>query len=248
MTRRLKLVAGCAMLAVAACSGPQNSEDASHIAAHGQDADPASDKVAYLSQLMLMRGHLHSGASLYAAGDVEGATVHMKHPEDELYADLLPAFAAWNASGFATQLQALAASVENGGAVAQVDAGLAAVNAAIDAAADAAAPTPKDLLLASAQALQVAGEEFDMAVRDGKIVNAREYQDAHGFMTTALAWIERTETSDPAVREALDAARGQVVLALAVAPDVVPPEIVTTQSATILEAAAAIEQAAATLR
>lgn len=240
MRRTLKLFTVCAMLAVAACNSSPAEDQSMHQAAHGAQADPATDKITWLSQLMLIRGHVHSGAALYVAGDAEGGAVHMKHPEDELYADLQPAFAAWGATGFADELRALAASVEGKEAQEKVKADLVAVQKAIDAAADAANPTPKELLLASAATLRTAAEEFDLAVKDGKIVNAREYQDAHGFMTTALTWLDRVEAPD----EVTKAARSQVEAALSVAPDVVPPAEVTTKAETISDAAQKIEELA----
>lgn len=240
--RGLKLLAGAAMLALAACGGSQGDEHDTHTSTQGEAADPATDKPAYLSQLMIVRGHLHAGTLLYTAGDREGAAVHMKHPEDELYADLEPVFAAWGARGFASELQALAASVEGGAALGKVETDLAAVRAAIDAAADAAQPTPGEVLLAAVVALRTAAEEFDLAVEDAKVVNAREYQDAHGFMTTALEYLNRIESTDAATQGALAAAREQAALALAVAPGVIPPEQVTTQSATIYGAAKRIEE------
>src|SRR5690606_14752630 len=77
-------------------------------------ADLSQDDAAYLAHLGLVRGHLWVGVQLYNAGHKGMALTHMKHPKDELYADLEPAFEARNEAGFADVLSALAAAVEAG--------------------------------------------------------------------------------------------------------------------------------------
>lgn len=271
MARKLKLLTGLSTIALAgaaltACGGGEGEtqtaaapdDHAGHrmATAEGEGeggvgegegagaADAVTDAPAYLSQLMLIRGHLKAGATLYAIGDAEMAVMHMKHPEDELYAGLRPALDARGAQGFEAELRALAASVEGGASLEQVETDLAAVHAAIDAAADAASPTSKEVMLAAAQTLRVAGEEFDIGVVDGEIVNVHEYQDAYGFMTTVIDYLARVRAPDGATDAALGEAREQAALALEVAPGVVPPETVTTKSSTIYGAAARIEIAA----
>ncbi|GAB4517106.1 MAG: hypothetical protein Kow00133_01300 [Amphiplicatus sp.] len=229
------------------------ADHGAHLAAEGEGgegegegegataADPATDPVAYIHQLLLIRGHLEAGASLYAAGEQAMAATHMKHPEDELYAGLAPAFDARGADGFAGELQALAASVANGAPAGEVEADLAAVKRAIDAAAAAAEARPAETLLAVAALLRTAGEEFDIGVKDGAIVNLHEYQDAYGFMTVAVETLAALDGGGGAADEAIAQAREQAALALAVAPTVIPPEPVETESSTIYGAAARIE-------
>lgn len=204
-------------------------------------ADLATDPVAYLHQLFLIRGHLHAGASLYAAGEQAMAATHMKHPEDELYVGLAPAFEARGVNGFATELQALATSVANGAPADQVEAGLAAVKRAIDEAAAAAQASPAEILLAVAALLRTAGEEFDIGVKGGTIVNPHEYQDAHGFMTIAVETLSALDAGGGKTDEMIAQAREQAGLALAVAPTVIPPESIETKSSTIYGAAARME-------
>ncbi|MBB5519401.1 hypothetical protein [Amphiplicatus metriothermophilus] len=235
----------------AAESGP--SDHGAHLAGEGEGgegegegegaaaADPATDPVAYLHQLFLIRGHLQAGAALYAAGEQAMAATHMKHPEDELYAGLAPAFEARGVDGFAGELQALAASVANGAPAGEVEADLAAVKRAIDAAAEAAQASPAETLLAAAALLRTAGEEFDIGVKDGAIVNLHEYQDAYGFMTAAVERLAALDGGGGAVDEAIAQAREQAALALAVASTVMPQEPVEARSSTIYGAAARIE-------
>lgn len=244
MMRGLILSSALAMT-LSAC-GQQAEHSPAHQTAEAA-ADFSTDKPAYLAQLMLIRGHLQAGAALYAAGEAAMAATHMKHPEDELYAQLKPALPAWGATDFAGALQALAASVEGRAAASQVETDLAHVRAAIDAAADASNPSARELLLASAATLRTAAEEFDIALTDSAVTDVHEYQDAYGFMTTTLEYLNRFESTDPAVQTALVTARAQAALALAVAPSALPPAQTASRAETIYVAAAQIEAAALAL-
>lgn len=211
------------------------------------EADLTVDNVAYVAQLMLMRGHLQAGVALYEAGEQAMAATHMKHPQDELYADLLPAFEARGFEGFADALDALAVAVKGGAPEPEVEMKLAAARAGIDAAVARANAGPRETLLAAAEVLRTAGEEFDEGVDNGIVVNAHEYQDAYGFMTTVVDYLGRYDagggTADAAVAQARDIA----ATALQVAPGVMPPKRVTTSSATIYAAAARLESIAQAL-
>ncbi len=201
----------------------------------------ATDNAAYIQQLLLMRGHLQAGYALYAAGDQNMAATHMKHPQDELYAGLLPAFEARGYAGFADALDALAVAVKGGAPANEVEAKLAAARAGIDAAVEGANATPRETLLAMAAVLRTAGEEFDIGVKDDIIVNTHEYQDAYGFMTTVVDYLGRYDGGAGDVDEAVGAARAHAATALEAAPSVIPPEVVTTSSETIYGAAARVE-------
>ncbi len=149
--------------------------------------DALTDDAAYLTQLGLIRGHLNVGVDLYREGEEEASATHMKHPEDELYADLLPALEARQAPGFAEQLAALATAVEQGQPVAEVDAAYEDLLAGISRAEQAVGePSPAVLGKLIVGLVQVAAAEYDIAVGpDGQLENAHEYQDALGFVRIA---------------------------------------------------------------
>ena len=65
--------------------------------------------------LGLVQGHLIAFRELHAAGEMDMAATHAKHPESEIYAALAPAFAARSKPGFADELSALVAAGEEGG-------------------------------------------------------------------------------------------------------------------------------------
>lgn len=204
-------------------------------------AKAAEDKVAYLSALMAIKGHLTSGAELYKSGDAAGAASHMKHPKDELYAALEPAFKKFKQRGFAKELEALSASVDSGEALGVVLEKQNAVFASIDSHMAAAAPSVKDSLLAVSALVQMAGQEFDQGVKHGSVVSVHEYQDAHGFLAVAVSTLGLLKTSGGDEDAAVAAARDQAALAFAVAPSVAPPDLAASDSSTIYGAAARIE-------
>lgn len=88
-------------------------------------------KVAILTALGLVEGHLWVGLATYRASQAEEAKTHMKHPGDELYADLEPLLTAQGLPGFAEELTALAEAVEGGGPPAEAEAAYQALHVTI---------------------------------------------------------------------------------------------------------------------
>ena len=202
---------------------------------------------AYLTQLALMRGHLNVGLDLYRSGVQQAAATHMKHPEDELYAALVPGFEARGAQSFANELGALAKVIENHGSVEEADAAYENVLRAIGSAEEAAGPVDAATLGQVIHGLvQTAAKEFDIAIDKGVVVNAHEYQDALGFvrvaqdMATELANL--TDKTD-----VVDDIRAQLDAIAPIWPGVVPPERLETDPAVLYGTAARIELAALAL-
>lgn len=266
--RRLKLLTGLSTvaftgaLALGACGGDGEGEGANTRSApadqsgegegegqgseaEGEGAKSAvADKAAYLSQLMILRGHLKAGALLYAAGESGLAAAHMKHPHDELYVTLKPAMEAFGATGLDAELTGMSAAVEGGMPADAVDGAFRSVEAAARRAEAAAAPAIKDKLLASALTLRQAGVEFDEGVKDGAIVNAKEYQDAYGFIVAVVEMLGTVEGANPAEKDAVELARDQAALALGATPGVLPSAPLAGLSSAVYSAAARIEIAA----
>jgi len=264
MSRRIKLfsslptLALSSALALTACgSEGESAEDAGgseHQALidgefEGGESEGASvisgEKPSYIAHLILIGGHLKAGTTLYEAGDPGMAAMHMKHPQDELYADLLPIFSKFGAKEFDAELNALAAAVKGGEPGDIVVAAFRDAKTAVNNAIVAADPSIKEILLAVVQVLQTAGEEFDIGIAsDGSITNIHEYQDAFGVMVTATELLTQLDGSLKNEKAAIAVAREQAVLALAAAPSPLPADIVTTKSSIIYSAAARIEVAA----
>ena len=53
-----------------------------------------TDSVSYVYELSLIRGHLWVAERLSMTGYLDHAAMHAKHPEDEIYSDLVEVFEA----------------------------------------------------------------------------------------------------------------------------------------------------------
>jgi hypothetical protein len=161
----------------------------------GIATDAETDEVAYMFLLGQIEGHIRVGAELFQQGQAEAAKTHMKHPGDELYDAMNNAFAARKITGIAHQLEAMTAIVETGKSKEALAASMKEFTAAIRAA------HPKNIEAATAARvagllLQLAANEYDQGVADGKVKQAHEYQDAWGFVRSARALIENLSTSE----------------------------------------------------
>lgn len=186
---RLAAALFAAALAVTACGG-DDEPDAQ--APDGQMAearpDAATDDREFLTQLMLLRGHVRAGNRLYRLKLPEQAVAHMKHPQDELYAGLLPAMEARGAPGFADALQQMADAVAAGKPAKEVGGLHRALTKAVTQAARTGAPkaTALDYLHVAARLTRIAADEYAAGVRDGEMAELHEYQDAWGATRIAI--------------------------------------------------------------
>lgn len=158
----------------------------------------ATDDVAYLTRLGLIRGHLAVGMELYENGAHEHAKSHMKHPADELYSTLAPAFERRDSSGFAAELETLADLVQQDGEDADIEDAYAALLDAISAAesrVDARASGVGVQGAVAVNLLDEAAREYGIGVADGHIEEVHEYQDAYGFTRVAIDYARRAEAA-----------------------------------------------------
>ena len=172
--------------------------DASGEGGESGGAVAGDDRIAYLLDLALVEGHMQVGVALYKAGDAEAAKPHMKHPKDELYADLEKRFAEMKVGGFAEELDAVAKAVESGAAAADVDALMAKLLKEI-AELRGGALTGAEAAQTVTLLVRHATEDYAKGVKDGKVVAAIEYQDAWGFVQAAkqlLASLSKQERDE----------------------------------------------------
>lgn len=217
----------------------------------GHTASLAQDDAAYLTQLGLIRGHLNVGVDLYRNDHAAVAQTHMKHPGAELYTALKPALAARNAAGFADELEMLAARVEARAPLAEVEAAFATVQKALDAAAASvsARNDPALQFRVVVALMRAAAQEYAIAVVDGRMENAHEYQDALGFtrvaehLVTAVATAHDDAAPDP-VAEAVSVAHRQLEGIQDLWVGLVPPEQLDRDPARLFGATARVELAA----
>lgn len=203
------------------------------------------DSVALLTGLGLIEGHLRAGIALYKEGEVDQAKTHMKHPQDEIYTALLPLLEKAGAEDFSTDLTKLATAVESGAKAEEVDAAFADVAHEIAEAREKAGGGEAAEGAAIVAILRQAADEYAIGVKDGKIVELHEYQDAWGFVETSRALLTHMAGEEDAKEKAFGekslAALDEAAVAL---PSVLPAEG-TLGDATALNAAAATVELAA---
>lgn len=232
-------VASTATAPTSAAEGGEGGEGGE--AGASSNANVAEDNALYRTYLGLMRGHLHVGLQLYRDGAQEAAATHMKHPKDELYMKLLPGVEARGAEGFADELSALTNTVESGQPVADADTAyqdvLTAITNAEAAAGEADTAVLGQVIL---QLVKTAAEEYDIAVEDGQLINAHEYQDAMGFVKVASD-LNQQLRENGANDELVQLIDEQLTVVQPAWPALIPPQQLDTDPSLLYGAAARIE-------
>ena len=219
----------------------QNSEAGDMAEASEVDADDA----AFLTLLGLVEGHLRAGIELYRQGASDMAKTHMKHPGDELYVELEPALAARSLDGFAEPLERLAVTVEGDRPVADAEAAFAAVLSGINRTREAADAALGAKLGSVTSLVRIAAEEYEIAVKQGRVADPHEYQDAWGFVQAAKALMGGlSQTDRQRLRQGFDDIAAELDGLDVAWPSIVPPESVTTDAALLWASADRIERAA----
>lgn len=185
----------------------------------------ATDDVAFLHRLGLIRGHLHAGHALYINGYANMAATHMKHPRDELYAGLVPAIEARGFQPFDDHLTALKDAVESGADGDEVTEAWREIDEAIETIERGVNASAADELRAVADMLETAAEEYAIGVVDGVVDNEHEYQDAWGFMQISLERVGQIAATTDVERSAT-AQAGVIISSLAdLWPELAPVEV-----------------------
>lgn len=213
----------------------------------GEGADSvnlASDDIAYLAHLAFMRGHLYVGYELYKAKHLDHAKMHMKHPKSELYTDVEPVFAVRGSQGFDKELSALANAVESNASNDVVSDAYADLISAI--ARNEATVKGKSLLANArlklvSEILREAASEYAIAVVDGEMQNAHEYQDAYGFTIIAKNIVTTIASESEDVNQVKQSALVLIESLSGHWPSLMPPETLATKANAIYGVAAKIE-------
>ena len=207
-------------------------------------SDPPSEVLEdedYLLQLGLMRGHLLVGDALFALGERDAARTHSKHPADELYLGIEPAFEALGLDGFAAQLAAHSDAVNSGDEAAVAEA-YATLTAAMAAAEEAVELSHRLAARVIVLLLREAAREYALGIVDNQPANVHEYQDAYGFTQVALAWSRRAaESGDDAARRLFGRMAETLEALDDMWPSLTPPMRVEQSAARLYGAAAQIE-------
>ncbi len=209
-----------------------------------------TDDTAYLTQLGLIRGHLAVGYALYRRDLPLLSETHMKHPREEIYASVVPAFDARGCDGFASDLTSLTEAVTARVAHEEVAAVYEGLTANI-ARCEQAAGTNDPAVLAKVieNLLRNAGVEYQVGIVDGAINNLHEYQDAWGFTQVADSWARSRAFTDSASAAAVAAQLQDIIAGLeGLWPSLNPERGVDGDAAQIFGAAARVQIAALPLQ
>lgn len=197
MLRRPDLMIILLAMTLGACDGPtaQTGEPVpvaagSGTAAHEMATLPPEHRVAF------MAGHVVAGLALYRAGAADEAAPHLLHPVSETHA---AERAGIEALGFdATPFEAVSAALEQGRDAAGIEPMLAAAEANIALVRQNAGGDPAGII---DYLMDTTEQEYAIGVRDGRIADAGEYQDAYGFSVVALQIAPRL--AEPARSDAM---------------------------------------------
>jgi hypothetical protein len=175
----------------------------------GAGVKAADDQPDFIAALGLVEGHMRAGIALHKSAqdksaEADAALVHLKHPADELYVSLKPMLEARKAKGFAAELEAVSAAISAKATPAEVDALFEKMKIAVAASrGEGEAVSAHAMSTAVLILLRTAAAEYAIGVVDGKVKDAKEYQDAWGFVQTAksimadISKLEREEHPEP---------------------------------------------------
>lgn len=149
----------------------------------------AQDDVNYMTTLGLMKGHLMVAKELLDEDKPEEAEPHIGHPVEELYGDLEGQLAKRNVEQFKPTLNKLNDTVKSAPkapeVASQYEQAMQKIDIAIAALPEEQRRSPQFALPVINRILNVAGEEYEAAIAEGKFVEIIEYQDSRGFVLYA---------------------------------------------------------------
>lgn len=205
-------------------------------------------KAEFVKNLTLVDGHLIAGQELYKANAHDAAKTHMKHPRSELYSKLAPGFKEFGAPRFDATLEKMANAVAQGKSASEVDQAHQHVATDIERTRSRVQLSTKVRLQALAQVLREAGVEYADGVKDGKIVNAHEYQDAYGFIKAGMRLLDTASPSALVEKQAIEQARRVLINLSEKWPPLISEGPVRLNASEIFGAVSQLELAASSLK
>lgn len=172
------------------------------ISEHQPELSPLMDMPpdqGFVTQLLLMQGHLDACRTLFDAGIRNQAFAHCVHPLDELYDDLALQLDDRGLPGFGAELRAVVEVLRANDSPAEFAAAAGRATAAIDAAlvgVDESARNAPDFVVAVVTGLLRAAErDYQASLADGQVANVIEYQDSRAFLGRARRLVEAGRAS-----------------------------------------------------
>lgn len=132
-------------------------------------------------RLAFMSGHVEAGLALYRAGEPGMAAPHLAHPVSETHASEREGL---DALGFDAEVfLEVSNALKNRVAASDIEAQLTTAETNLADLADRAGGDPKEIIHFL---LDTVVEEYGIGVRDGRVTDPGEYQDAYGFTVIAM--------------------------------------------------------------
>jgi hypothetical protein len=154
----------------------------------GSTVATPDDQAKFIADLALVEGHMRVAVELYKLGKGEAASVHIKHPADELYASLKPMLEARKAKGFAEELEALSMAIHQKAAAESVNQLFERMRASIVVARGEGEMVSAHSMAAAVEILlRSAIADYAVGVIGQDVKVPKEYQDAWGFTQAARA-------------------------------------------------------------
>jgi hypothetical protein len=119
----------------------------------------------------------------------------MKHPGDELYDDLKLHFEEMKVPGIGAELAEIAKIVEGGATAEDAAAAFQRFLAAVKASRGGELSSSETAEVIEAL-VRTSADEYAEGVKDGKVINAHEYQDAWGFILAANALLQEVSAEE----------------------------------------------------
>jgi len=204
----------------------------------------ADATVDLLVALTKIEAHALTGLDLVAAGQAKAGAEQVHAAHEEIFEAIEAALVERKAPLFEADLRALTSALEAGKDASALTAAHDGLKTGLEAARVVIAPTAHEELAAVLALTREAAEDFGAGVKDQKIVELGEYQDARAYLLAANETLARLSSSaDTKVQTAAKSAAAALAPVMAGLADVAPTGAITMDTATILSAAARIELA-----
>lgn len=165
----------------------------------GGEAGHSMETLSLPERLAFMTGHVEAGLALYRAGEPEMAAPHLLHPVSETHQ---AERAGLDALGFdASLFEAVSKALEEGRPAEEIEPQLVAAEENLAMVAGKAGGDPADVIRFL---MGVIVEEYTIAINDGVVTDAGEYQDAYGFAVVARDHAEKLSPANQAVIDEID--------------------------------------------
>ena len=153
-------------------------------------------------RLAFMSGHVEAGIELYKLNKLKMAAPHLLHPVSEIH---IAERKGLNKLGFKENIfKQVSSSLENNLPAIKIDSLLKEASINLNELANKAGGDSKKIIIFL---LQTTIKEYDLSLKDNKIINIGEYQDAWGFVKVAMYHAEQI-TDDQLSKDTLKKLKG----------------------------------------